>query len=1067
MKSKPVAKRDIGTRAFRTFTRLFMVGASWALFLACSEDKGFEKIEAVRSADYRTSGLSLNVSLEQNRTKAVLTFDDVDLSQIRIVKTFGESTSVLPLSSNSYVDYGINQKEILYSLQKLNELGEYETLSSRSVDFASSLPFTLESENLKSQKYDLRIDTPEIGRFGYTVRYYDKNQCADPAACSKTTVATKTASISSVNIFPVRIKDLSKDVDYAVEIETRYASDQLKQTFDHKETLNLPGDLDFAGTITNKGPTKFDLKLSWTHTPGFEHVLYRYEGSDCSADTVDLCASAQSFAFESGTSKTFADLSADRDYHFALKIHYRSKSKTASLSVSQESAFVSPRLRLEKSAPVANAESFGADISWDASSDFQYRLYRYDDRSAGTYSSCTPNNVATCGAELLGDASIDSRRVGKLSKTGLPVGLQHTFVLVTTYSGGNAPKNLTSSVQTSQAFVMGAPSLSATKTYVRNQILFNASLDLTGVPKNNPNIGIRLYRYSGICADPINNIAVCLDGKTIPSPNFPLAENGLRVDRDYVFMVRAQYRNPFKTGDVHVKNSSLNVSQSMDFVPVNFKAGLSDPATGDLYYAVDYSWDASADLNYNLYLIEGTNTCDPVSINTCTASNLNRFHGLNPSGSHAKITGTRTNLLSETNYLFILDVRFGKSSRQESVSVSKEVTFKNPLLVGKVADVVDSSYDVSLSWDRTTDMSYELYAYVSGRCSISSVESCDEASKHDPAPALAKDFKNEVSYVLALKTNFKSKSAIHGFAMSRSVDMTKWIKVSEADNGWVPRMGHESVVHDDKLWILGGLTGLAPDSTDDVWHSTNGRDFTRDVSLPQASHFGGGASYGGNILFFSGLKNSAHSDRRFVFDGTNWTSGTMDALLGNIAGQATITQGGNILMIGGEKSSFIGTSIGNQVFRYNGSWNQINSLSEIFPARKWTQATAFKNKIWIAGGFSGADRFNDVWHSEEGKRWDDQTADARWSKRYGHAMVSFDGKLWILGGYDGSNTLNDIWHSKDGKNWTRQAVSTVWGTRQFHRAIVFNGEIYVIGGLDSTNTLLKDVWKNTVKFTFQ
>ena len=91
-----------------------------------------------------------------------------------------------------------------------------------------------------------------------------------------------------------------------------------------------------------------------------------------------------------------------------------------------------------------------------------------------------------------------------------------------------------------------------------------------------------------------------------------------------------------------------------------------------------------------------------------------------------------------------------------------------------------------------------------------------------------------------------------------------------------------------------------------------------------------------------------------------------------------------------------------------------------------------------AGIMTTDDPLNDVWSSADGKNWSLETANAKWTWRYGHQAVSHSGRLYVLGGnYNGEGILNDVWSSADGKNWSLETANANWTGRYNHQAVVF------------------------------
>lgn len=142
------------------------------------------------------------------------------------------------------------------------------------------------------------------------------------------------------------------------------------------------------------------------------------------------------------------------------------------------------------------------------------------------------------------------------------------------------------------------------------------------------------------------------------------------------------------------------------------------------------------------------------------------------------------------------------------------------------------------------------------------------------------------------------------------------------------------------------------------------------------------------------------------------------------------------------------------------SWSE--SSSNCWPDRAAFAAVVYKDRMWIMGGvkMGGTNRivYNDVWSSEDGVNWTQETASAPWKKRRGLACVVYKNKLWMTGGYDGNNeAYNDVWHSLDGKNWTKE-TSAGWAPRHTHASFVYDGKIWVMGGYNASDACYNDVW---------
>lgn len=93
----------------------------------------------------------------------------------------------------------------------------------------------------------------------------------------------------------------------------------------------------------------------------------------------------------------------------------------------------------------------------------------------------------------------------------------------------------------------------------------------------------------------------------------------------------------------------------------------------------------------------------------------------------------------------------------------------------------------------------------------------------------------------------------------------------------------------------------------------------------------------------------------------------------------------------------------------------------------------------------------DVWRSPDGKSWIQLTPEADWKQRYGYGALVFDNKIWIFGGNDTSSNhttaaKNDVWHSDDGIKWNKQYEHAPWTVRSAANSIVFKDKLWIFSG---------------------
>ena len=143
-------------------------------------------------------------------------------------------------------------------------------------------------------------------------------------------------------------------------------------------------------------------------------------------------------------------------------------------------------------------------------------------------------------------------------------------------------------------------------------------------------------------------------------------------------------------------------------------------------------------------------------------------------------------------------------------------------------------------------------------------------------------------------------------------------------------------------------------------------------------------------------------------------------------------------------------------------WNLVQEKS-VWGSRRSIQVAAFKDKMWLIGGWSPKQGYqNDVWLSENGTDWTKAASSTDWPAREGHSLVIFKDKLWLIGGvrYDKRETKNDAWYSDDGTNWLPATLNAAWLPRWDHSVAVFNNKLWLIGGMDLNGRVFKDVWSS-------
>ena len=278
------------------------------------------------------------------------------------------------------------------------------------------------------------------------------------------------------------------------------------------------------------------------------------------------------------------------------------------------------------------------------------------------------------------------------------------------------------------------------------------------------------------------------------------------------------------------------------------------------------------------------------------------------------------------------------------------------------------------------------------------------------------------------------------------------------------RRDHSSVVHANKIWVIGGLATdeSIGDNTrvNDVWSSTDGTNWTEATPAAGFSARRNHSSvvYKENIWVIGGISNVSASTRlNDVWsspDGITWTQATDNAGFPARGNHSSVVFSNRIWVIGG-------SSGGNDVWSSTDgtNWTEVTNAAA-FGNRSFHSSVVHAEKIWLIGGFNAAYQ-NDVWSSINGTNWARAraTGSAGFSGRRDHSSVVHDSKIWVIGGKTGSSSItNDVWSSANGITWTEMIPNAGFSAREGHSSVVFRDRIWVIGGGSSEEDLKNDVW---------
>ena len=143
--------------------------------------------------------------------------------------------------------------------------------------------------------------------------------------------------------------------------------------------------------------------------------------------------------------------------------------------------------------------------------------------------------------------------------------------------------------------------------------------------------------------------------------------------------------------------------------------------------------------------------------------------------------------------------------------------------------------------------------------------------------------------------------------------------------------------------------------------------------------------------------------------------------------------------------------------------------ANIFTPRVSHQVLNYDDKIWVLGGYeAGGKVLNDVWFSDDGRAWQQATANASWQPRRNFGSVVFNDKMWLLGGFISEDStvanFNDIWDSTNGRDWNLVTSDAAWSPRGQFDSFIFKNKIWIVGGSKLEKNSLSprnNIWNST------
>ncbi len=279
------------------------------------------------------------------------------------------------------------------------------------------------------------------------------------------------------------------------------------------------------------------------------------------------------------------------------------------------------------------------------------------------------------------------------------------------------------------------------------------------------------------------------------------------------------------------------------------------------------------------------------------------------------------------------------------------------------------------------------------------------------------------------------------------------------------RFGHQSVVHNGELYVIGGFVLDNGDGGDwnDVWKTSDGTNWTQvrahdvfDLNAPHPSSESQVLSYAGLLYVFNGERNTIQTSA----DGVSWEQLPWEGSVsegthyGPVQGHQVVEFEGNLYLIGGSSGGLVNNDVWVS-YDFGITWTEVSDHS--FPARRDHQVVVLDDVMYIIGGVAGGQRLNDVWTSVDGMNWVEEPEVVP-DPIMNHQCTAFNGDIYLTGGDKGGDS-DEIW-VLDGwtGEWQALDIQDPYGPRESHSTVVFNNTLYIMMGKDGALPV-NDIWK--------
>jgi len=274
---------------------------------------------------------------------------------------------------------------------------------------------------------------------------------------------------------------------------------------------------------------------------------------------------------------------------------------------------------------------------------------------------------------------------------------------------------------------------------------------------------------------------------------------------------------------------------------------------------------------------------------------------------------------------------------------------------------------------------------------------------------------------------------------------------------WKYRDGSMLVNFKNKLFLMGGWTYDEPYNggkiVNEIWVSNDGENWEQQPNAPWPGRHGAGSVVHNDKLFIVG--GDHYNDCWSTKDGLNWVLENDNLPFEGRYTPNLVSINGNLVLYAGVKLDPITkSSIGFKDIWISKNGIEWKKLSDApwEPRGLIHNSVLFNGKIYLIGGGHKYDdtlqEYSDVWTSKNGIDWEIETTNFGIKPRTHFSVLNAFDAIWISDGSIGnqSGLSNDLFFSRDGKEFKQVLVPSDMPKRHASSFINFKNKLIILGG---------------------